>query len=536
MQITSEAESRQMEAKNMTLKKNLNKCCKPIVLLILDGFGITNKRKGNAIKAAKMPIYRALLKKYPNTTLKADGEAVGLPKGEVGNSEAGHQTIGAGRPVLSDKMIIHKAIADKSFFKNPALKQATDHVKKNDSVLHLMGLLTNSQSAHASVDHILAILKFTEKQKVNNMVLHLFTDGRDTHPYHSLKLLGDLQAHMPKNACIASVSGRFYAMDRNRNWQRTKMVYDAIVNGKGLIAVSAAQAIEQAYEKNQSDEFIEPTIIKNSHKNIHIKANDAVIFWNLRSDRARQLTKPFISKNFSGKDGKGFDRGNKIPNLLFVTLTEFSKQLDHAIAAYTHHEETCTLVEALRVYKQIYISESEKYAHVTYFFNGGYDDPRFSEDRIRILSHHVKYFDSVPRMRSKEIAEKVASSVKKGYDFICANFANPDMVAHTGNFMATVKACEAIDKALGVIQKAVVKAGGVLIITADHGNAEQVSKINGRADTHHNANPVPFVLCGCPSVKELQQKGSLSDIAPTVLSLFGESTPKVMTGKNLIKK
>jgi len=522
---------------SMLSKKNLKKSCnKPIVLLILDGFGITRKRKGNAIKAARMPIYRSLLKKYPHAELKADGEAVGLPKGEVGNSEAGHQTIGAGRPVLSDKMIIHEAIADRSFFNNPALKQAVDHTAKNNSVLHLMGLLTNSQSAHASIAHLLAILKFAEKNKVRNIALHIFTDGRDTHPYHSLKLLGDLEAHLPKNAYIATVSGRFYAMDRNRNWLRTKMVYDAIVNGKGITAISAAQAIEQAYEKGHSDEFIEPTIIKNSHKNIHIKANDAVIFWNLRSDRARQLTKPFISKNFDAKNGKGFDRGAKIPNLLFVTLTEFSKQLDHAVAAFPHHEETCTLVEALRGYKQIYISESEKYAHVTYFFNGGYDDPRFGEDRFRVPSHHVKFFDSVPQMRAKEIAQKVAWSVKNGYDFICANLANPDMVAHTGNFKATVKACEAVDKALGVVQKEVAKSGGILIVTADHGNAEQVSKINGRADTHHNANPVPFVIAGCPELGKPAKKGALSDIAPTVLSLFGEPVPKVMSGKSLIKQ
>jgi 2,3-bisphosphoglycerate-independent phosphoglycerate mutase len=508
---------------------------KPIVLIIMDGFGITTKKKGNAPMNAKMPTYRQLAHNCPKTKLRADGLAVGLPKDEVGNSEAGHQTIGAGRPVLSDKVIINQAIKDGSFHKNTAFKQISDHVKKNKSTLHLMGLLTNSQSAHASIYHVQTIIDLLQKRKVKQIALHLFTDGRDTTPYHSIKLLNELESQLPKNVTIASVTGRFYAMDRNRNWSRTKLAYDALVHGKGLKADTATEAIEKAYERGESDEFIKPTLINSTHHPIHVKSNDAILFWNLRSDRARQLTKPFVAKHFNGNNGSGFTRGKKVSNLLFVTLTEFGKQIDHAIAAFPHHETTGTLVEALRTKKQIYIAESEKYAHVTYFFNGGFDDPRFGEDRKRIPSHHAKTFDTVPQMRAKEIANAVVMSINKGYDFVCANIANPDMVAHTGNYEATVKACEAVDKALTTIQKAITSSGGICIITSDHGNAEEVIHRNGNSDTHHNANPVPFILFGNSVKKKRLHGGTLADIAPTILSLMDVPIPKEMTGKNLIK-
>ncbi len=507
----------------------------PVVLIILDGFGISRKIKSNAIHFAKMPYFKTAFRKYPSTQLCADGECVGLPAHEVGNSEAGHQTIGAGRPILSDKLIVNRAIADGSFNRNPAFKQVVEHIKTNNSALHLMGLLTNSQSAHAALDHIIALTDLMERRKVKEVFLHLFTDGRDTPPYHGLKLLAQLESKLPKNAKIASVSGRFYAMDRNRNWNRTKLVYEALVHGKGQRAETATKAIEQAYENGITDEFIKPTLVNCNSKCTHIKANDAVIFWNLRSDRARQLTKPFVAKNFNGNKNSGFKREYKIPNLLFTTLTEFGKQLDHVTSAFTHHEQPSTLVEALRSHKQMYIAESEKYAHVTYFFNGGYDNPRFGEDRIRIPSHDVRTFDEKPEMRAKEIADAVKSSIEKGYDFICVNFANPDMVAHTGNFKATVKACEAVDKALASICKAVHQyPNSISILTADHGNAEEVHAHNGMGDTHHNANPVPFILCGASVAKKRLRRGTLADIAPTILDLMHEPIPKQMTGKSLI--
>ncbi len=506
-----------------------------VILLILDGFGISRKKKGNAIATAKMPVYKQLIKKYPFTELKADGEAVGLPKNEVGNSEAGHETIGAGRPVPSDKILINKAIKDGRFQKNAVLLGAAEHAKKNNSTLHLMGLLTNSQSAHAAMNHIVELAKMMHARKLPKIALHIFTDGRDTQPFHGLKLLTQLESQLPKTAYIATVTGRFYAMDRNRNWSRTEKTYNAIVHGIGKKAKSAADAIEQAYENGESDEFIEPTIIGNGHKPVHIKKNDAVVFWNLRSDRARQLAKPFIKKTFGKNHGDGFDRGTKVKNLYFVTLTEFGKELDHALAAFPHHDISGTLVEALRSYKQIYIAESEKYAHVTYFFNGGHDTPRFDEDRLRIPSHRVHKFNAKPKMRAKEIADAVAKAANDGYNFICANLANPDMVAHTGDFEATVKACEAVDKAIKKIAAAAHKNKMHLLITADHGNAEEVLAKNGHTDTHHNANPVPFVLVSDLCKKRKLRKGTLADIAPTILCLLKAQIPKEMQGKNLIK-
>ncbi|MBD3281601.1 2,3-bisphosphoglycerate-independent phosphoglycerate mutase [Candidatus Uhrbacteria bacterium] len=516
-------------------KTSANNNHHPVVLLILDGFGISRKKKGNAVNSAKMPVYRSLLKKYPHTKLKADGLAVGLPKGEAGNSEAGHQTIGAGRAVPSDKVIINNAIKDKSFFSNSVLLDTAKHVKKHGSTLHLMGLMTNSQSAHAAAGHITVLAKMMSKQGVGKIALHVFTDGRDTPPYHALRLLTELESELPEQAYFASVSGRFYAMDRNRNWSRTKKTYEAIVHGKGRKASSAIKAIEDAYERGESDEFIEPTIIANSHKPVHVNDDDALIFWNLRSDRARQLTKPFVAKSFNGNNGQGFKRSKKVSNLFFVTLTEFGKQIDHARAAYPHYEISGTLVEALRSRKQIYIAESEKYAHVTYFFNGGHDIPRFNEDRKRIMSHHVADFSAKPQMRAKEIAKAVAKSVSAGYDFICANIANPDMVAHTGNFKATVKACEITDKAIKTALQAVKKAEGTCIITADHGNAEEVLAKDGETDTHHNANPVPFVLVNQRLKNKKLHSGTLADVAPTVLRLLDEPIPKEMRGENLIK-
>ncbi|MFZ6015842.1 MAG: 2,3-bisphosphoglycerate-independent phosphoglycerate mutase [Patescibacteria group bacterium] len=519
----------------MSAKKSVkNNNNHPVVLVILDGFGISKRKQGNAVLNAHMPVFKDLWKKYPHTELKADGSSVGLPKGEAGNSEAGHQTIGAGRIVESDKVIIDKTIANKSFFQNQAFQKAADHVKKNNSTLHLMGLLTNSQSAHASMNHVFALIKQAQKLKIKKVNLHLFTDGRDTPPYHALKLLVELERQLPKQYRIASVCGRFYAMDRNRNWKRTELAYNAIVLGMGAIAQDATEAIESAYERGESDEYIIPTIIpKNSHSP-HIHDNDAVIFWNLRSDRARQLCKPFIQKDFEKRNKKTFKRDKILKNLLFVTLTEFGKQIDGAIAAYPHHEITETIVEALRSKKQIYIAESEKYAHVTYFFNGGFDDPRFGEKRIRIPSYHVNSFADVPQMRAMEIKDEVVKSVKKGYDFICANIANPDMVAHTGSYKATVKACEFTDKVIKGIWREVSKKKGTLIIIADHGNAEEVFAKNGEIDTHHNANPVPCIIARPGIGKKKIRSGSLADIAPTVLKIMHMEVPKVMSGKSLL--
>jgi len=506
----------------------------PVVLLIWDGFGLSNKVPGNATERARMPLWHKLWQSFPHTTLRADGEAVGLTNGETGNSEAGHGTIGAGRALRSDKLIINRSIRDKSFQENPAFLRAAAHVIRTSGTLHLMGLLTNRQSGHATFEHILALVGFAESMKLPRVVLHLFTDGRDTSPFHALHLLGELERKLPANVKIGSVSGRFYAMDRDRNWERTALVYNALTSGEGLVADSAMQAIEQAYARGESDEFIIPTLVSPDHKTFNtVRDHDAVIFWNLRSDRARQLAKPFIQHDFEKDEKKAFRRRRKLQDLCFVTMTEFGKRIDGAIPAYPHHEASGTLVEALMKHRQIYIAESEKYAQVTYFMNGGSDAPRFGEERVRIPSIKTASYDRVPQMRAPAIAKDVVSAVRHGYDFVCANFANADMVGHTGHFAATVAACEALDDALASIWKAVQSAHGALLITADHGNAEGVSNARTAENTHHNANPVPFLFV-VPEMKQARlAHGSLANVAPTALALLGVSLPAEMTGKKL---
>ncbi len=519
--------------------KLLRKIPGPVVLLIWDGFGLSKHISGNAEVSAHMPVWHDFLSNYSKSELRADGEAVGLPKFECGNSEVGHATIGAGRAVPSDTVLINQAIKDKSFFDNTALLMAAAHVIEHGSTLHLMGLLTNRQSGHAAYNHIVALIKFAERLKLPKVVLHLFTDGRDTEPFHALKLLGELEAILPENFKVGSVSGRFYSMDRDRNWGRTGSVYSVLTRGEGVVADSAAQAIEQGYARGESDEFLMPTsILQPDGKVLVIDDHDAVIFWKLRTDRARQLTKPFVQHDFELKEERPFKRSRKVRDLCFVTMTEFGKQINGdgaAITAFPHHEISGTLVEALRTHKQIYISESEKYAQVTYFMDGGYDAPRFGEERVRIPSQKVSSFDRAPNMRAKEISKAVVSAVNKGHDFVCANFANADMVAHTGNFDAAVLACEALDKALLPIWKAVKKKRGALMITADHGNVEEMASAHGAIDTHHNPNPVHFV-CASPKInKQSVRKGTLADIAPTILDFLGVDKPKEMKGHALVK-
>lgn len=508
----------------------------PVVLLIWDGFGLSDHIPGNAIKAARMPLWHKLTQTYPFTKLKADGDAVGLPTGETGNSEAGHATIGAGRPLPSDKIVINRAIKNNTFQENPAFLRAAAHVIRTGGTLHLMGMLTNRQSGHAAFGQMEALVDFAAGLKLPQVALHLFTDGRDTAPYHAIKLLGDLERRLPLNFKIASISGRFYAMDRDRNWERTALAYHALTRGEGIMASSAADAIEQAYARGESDEFIIPTVISPDQKTVTImKDHDAVIFWNLRSDRARQLVKPFIEHDFEKAEKGAFRRRRHVQDLCFVTMTEFGTRIDGAIPAFTHHEATGTIVEALRTHPQTYIAESEKYAQVTYFMNGGTDAPRFGEARIRIPSPKAASFDRTPRMRAPEISRQIVSSIKKGSGFICANFSNADMIGHTGNFTATVAACEALDVALAPIWKAVREHKGVLMVTADHGNAEEVIDSHGARDTHHNANPVPFLMAG-PGLSNLKlRQGTLADVAPTILALSGVAIPKEMTGKKLFK-
>lgn len=516
-------------------KPNKKLCQGPVVLLILDGFGITENRIGNAVASAKMPFFKSAWNNYPHSLLKADGAAVGLPKGETGNSEAGHATIGAGRAVVSDKIRINNDIKRKRFDDNQAFVQAALHALRHNSTLHLMGMLTGYQSGHADFGHITALVEFAKRLHLPKVALHIFTDGRDTSPYHASKLMMDLEKRLGPNMRIATVSGRFYAMDRDRNWQRTALVYDAIVRGEGIVCDSPVNAVEHAYERGESDEFIIPTVImKPGMKPTVVNDNDAIIFWNLRSDRARQMVKPFIQPNFEERNPKSFSRRRVCKGLFFSTMTEFGRQIDGAVPAFPHLSVSGGLVEALRSYSQAYIAESEKYAQVTYFLNGGFDLPRFHETRIRIPSIRTATFQKYPQMRAAQIANEVVKALKKGYHFICANFANADMIGHTGDYAACKKACAAMDAPIAHICKEALRAKGCVFITSDHGNAEQLYGSHGQRDTHHNANPVPFLAI--TPVKGLKLKnGTLADVAPTILDALCVGIPEEMKGRNLLK-
>ncbi|MBD3251350.1 2,3-bisphosphoglycerate-independent phosphoglycerate mutase, partial [Candidatus Uhrbacteria bacterium] len=463
---------------------------------------------------------------------------VGLPEGQVGNSEAGHQTIGAGRAVESDLVRINKEIKKNTFHDNPALLRTVAHVTRNKSTLHMMGLLTDTSSGHSYPEHLYALVRFAQELHLEHVVFHLFTDGRDTPPYHSVKLLDEFTKRLPKHYVIGSISGRYYAMDRNRFWERTGKAYHALTGVEGKHATSPFDAVEQAYARGESDEYIQPTVICEDQTCIPcINDNDAIIFWNLRSDRARQLVKPFAMDSFEREEKGAFKRKKKLKNIFLVTLTEFGADIDHVVAAYPNQEIEGTLVEALRSHEQHYIAESEKYVQVTYFFDGGYDRARFNEKRFKIPTYHVARYDEKPQMRAKAIADRIVKSLERDADFICANFANADMVAHTGNLDATIVACEALDDALGIVYEAVQKHGARLLITADHGNAEVVHTSMGNPDTEHNNNPVPLLLAGT-AVKNarLHNGGSLADVAPTVLDLLCVEQPEVMTGRSLIRR
>ena len=518
-------------------RKAAKKGARPVVLLIWDGFGLNIRKEGNAVANAKMPLFNRLWNKFPHTELNADGLAVGLPKGQVGNSEAGHMTIGAGRPVETDVVRINREIKKNTFYDNPALLRAAAHVTRNHSTLHLMGLLTNRSSGHSYPDHIYALLHFVEELRIPRVILHLFTDGRDTPPYHAVKLLQELQKHLPKHVHIGSVMGRFYAMDRNRFWDRTKKAYDAIVGCDALHARDPIEAIEKAYSRGESDEFIQPTFVCPNMTCLRcVNDDDAIIFWNLRSDRARQLVKPFVMHDFETKTpGGGFKRKVHRKNIFFVTLTEFGSDIEGVVSAYANRDIQGTLVEALNGKDQYYIAESEKYVHVTYFFDGGHDRARFGEKRINIPTLYVQRYDEKPRMRACEIAKRIGTVLDKGADFVCANFANADMVGHTGNFLATVKACEALDDALQIIYKSVQKHHGALVVMSDHGNAEIVTRPDGTPDTEHNPDPVPFLIAGkIPPRLTLRKGGSIGDVAPTILDLMKVDKTKEM-GQSLIK-
>ena len=510
------------------------------ILIILDGWGVASKSKGNAIELAKKPFFDSLKKKFSCATLNATGLAVGLSENERSGSEAGHLNIGAGRIVEQDSQIINESIESGDFSKNPRLRRTINYAKTHHSRLHLMGLLSNSDSPHSDPKHLIALLKMAKNSGVGNIFLHLFTDGRDAFPCQSLEFLKKLNKEIKKIGAgeIASVTGRYYAMDRVKHWERLEKAYEAIVLGRGEKACSAREAIQKAHRKKMSDEFILPAVIvdKNNQPIGQVKDYDALIFFNLRGDRGRQLTKLFTLDNIIGYE----NRERELKKIFIATLTDFGPDLPVQVA-YPSREIENTLPYVMRDFKQLYISEAEKYPHITYFFNGGYKNPIGGEDRIRISSPEVSSYDQKPEMSAREITKVITENIKHSvYDFITVNYANTDMVGHTGNLKATISAVETLDNCLKEVVSGILNSGGLAIITADHGNAdEMIIPKTGQVSTMHSKNPVPFIVAKNGLNKNncsLRKDGILSDIAPTLLDLLNVPKPKEMTERSLVEK
>ncbi len=501
-----------------------NKRSPKVVLLILDGWGLGKQDDGNAIYLAKTPFIDSLYKKYPWTKLCAHGKCAGLPKNQVGNSEAGHENIGAGRLVNQDVVYIDKDIKDGRFYKNPAFLAVINQVKKGKGNLHLMGMLSSNGSPHSNSSHLKALIKLTRQKNIKNVYLHLFTDGRDSPPRSAMKVIGALERFLNPNEIIATIIGRFYAMDRKKSWDRTNWAYEAMLLGEGHKAKSPQEGITRAYNANVTDEYIEPIVMyQNGKMTTRIKDNDAIIFFNLRSDRARRMAKPFVQTNFQKMNHGSIKRKKVLKNVVFVAMTDFGPDLDGILTAYPSEDLKNTLPIKLKDKKQIYIAEKEKYAHVTYFFNGGYPDPVAGEERFLIPSPSVSSYDQKPAMSTAGIVKKVISSISE-YDFICANIACPDMVAHTGNLKAGIKAAEAVDKYVKKIYQVCKKKNVDLIITADHGNLEyMLNTETGEIITEHTTNPVPFIVISnqVPKSRRLKSSCNLGNIAPSIVKLFG---------------
>lgn len=519
------------------MKKNNKNNSSKVILLILDGWGLGEKTDGNAISLAKTPFMDYLYKKYPWTKLCAAGKCAGLPPQQVGNSEAGHLNIGAGRVVEQDVVKISKQINTGEFFKNPAFIAALNQVKKEKSALHLIGMLSNDQSPHSDPDHLLALLTLARHHNIKNIYLHLFTDGRDSPPRSSLKAVEALERNLRPNEKIATIIGRFYAMDRKKNWASTCWAYEAMTSGRGHQAKSPQEGITRAYNADITDEFIEPIVLYQKNKIIkRISDNDAIIFFNLRSDRARQMAKPFVQKEFEKNNHYALKRRKVLKNIVFVAMTDFGPDLDNILTAYPSEDIKDTLPMLLKRQSQIYIAEKEKYAHVTYFINGGYANPVNGEKRLVIPSPSVPSYEATPAMATPKVAQAVIKSLKN-YNFICANISSPDMIGHTGNLKAGIKAAEIVDKCLKKIYQAAKKDKAILIITADHGNLESMLDVKTKEIiTEHTPNLVPFILvtAGVLSHKRLKNSGCLADIAPTILKLFNIKKSRLMTGDSLV--
>ena len=507
---------------------------KPVVLMVLDGYGLNDRTEGNAIALANTPVMDKLMKECPFVKGQASGLAVGLPDGQMGNSEVGHMNIGAGRIIYQDLTRITKAIEDGDFFENKALLAAMDNCKKNDSDLHLWGLLSDG-GVHSHVTHLYGLLEMAKKQGLSKVYVHAFLDGRDTPPASGKEFIEELEKKMKEIGVgkIASLSGRYYAMDRDNNWDRVQKAYDSLTKGEGVQAEDAVKAMEDSYAKDVTDEFVLPTVITENGKPVSVvKENDSVIFFNFRPDRAREITRAFCSDDFDG-----FDRGQRLP-LTYVCFTEYDVTIPNKEIAFHKVELHNTFGEFLAAHgkKQLRLAETEKYAHVTFFFNGGVEEPNKGEERSLVKSPSVATYDLKPEMSAPEVSERLNEAIASDkYDVIVINFANPDMVGHTGVIPAAVAAVEKVDECVGTAVEAVKKADGVLFICADHGNAEQmIDYETGAPFTAHTTNPVPFILVNYDDAYTLREGGCLADIAPTLIEIMGLEQPREMTGKSLL--
>ncbi|MEW9094370.1 MAG: 2,3-bisphosphoglycerate-independent phosphoglycerate mutase [Clostridiaceae bacterium] len=506
---------------------------KPVMLMILDGFGITDKVDGNAILAANKPNYENIWNEYPHTYLKASGLSVGLPEGQMGNSEVGHLNIGAGRIIYQELTRITKDIDEGSFYDNAVINEVMDKSLKNNSSLHLMGLLSDG-GVHSHIDHLKALLKLAKKKGLSRVYIHGFLDGRDVPPSSAQNYISEIEGFMRELGLgeVATIAGRYYAMDRDKRWERTNLAYNALVLGQGEEANSAIEAVDKSYKDNKTDEFVLPTVVmRDGRPTATIKNGDSIIFFNFRPDRARQLTRALNDKVFDG-----FKR--ETLSLNFVTMTQYDKTIENVSIAYKPESYENTLGEYISKLglKQLRIAETEKYAHVTFFFNGGVEKPNDGEDRALIPSPKVATYDLKPEMSAYEVTEEVLKRIDSNqYSLIILNFANPDMVGHTGVFEAAKAAIETVDICMGKIVNKILEKDGTVFLTADHGNSEQmIDYSTGQPMTAHTTNEVPYIYISNHS-KELREGGILADIAPTILNEMGVEVPKEMTGKNLIK-
>jgi 2,3-bisphosphoglycerate-independent phosphoglycerate mutase len=508
---------------------------RPMVLMILDGWGYREEPESNAVAAARLPVLDGLWHDYPHTLIQASAASVGLPSGQMGSSEVGHLNVGAGRVVYQEYARVNRAIEDGSFFKNHELLAAVDAAKANNGAVHIMGLLSDG-GVHSHQSHIEAMVKLAVENGAPKVFVHAFLDGRDTAPQSAHRYIKRLHKHMAEvgGGKIATVIGRYYAMDRDRRWQRVQAAYDLLTQGQGHTARGATEAVDQAYERGETDEFVAATaIVDEAGEAIGtIGDGDAVVFMNFRSDRARQITQPFIDPGFDK-----FER-SVVPQLAhFVCLTEYNDAFDVPIAFPPQRlKKIFGEYLAERGLRQLRIAETEKYAHVTFFFNGGEETPFPGEDRLLIHSPQVATYDLQPEMAAGELTDEVIKAIDTGtYDVIIMNYANADMVGHSGDFDATVQALEAVDACVGRVVESVRAHGGELLITADHGNAEQMADPDtGKPHTAHTTNPVPFLYIGNRSVT-MADTGALEDIAPTLLHLMGLPQPDEMTGHALVR-